>query len=180
MLMKAEQSTLLIIDIQQRLAPAIHDVEAVLQANIWLIHVAERLGVPIVATEQYPKGLGQVVPQIGALLPREQIVSKIRFSAASDGCFNGVEALDRDQIVVTGTESHVCVLQTCLELLERDKDVFVVAEAVGSRRPSDRELAFSRLRQEGCRIVSKEMVAFEWLGEAGTDLFREVSRKFIR
>jgi nicotinamidase-related amidase len=180
MLIKSEQSVVLVIDVQQRLAPVIHDIEPVMRDIIWLIHVASRLGVPVIGTEQYPAGLGHLVPQLGSLLPREDVVSKIRFSAATDGCLDSVEALSRSQVVVTGVESHVCVLQTALELREAGKQVFVVAEAVGSRRASDKKLALKRLRQEGCRIVSREMVAFEWLREAGSELFREVSREFLR
>ena len=86
----------------------------------------------------------------------------------------------RRQIVLTGTETHVCVLQTALDLLSLGKEVFVVAEAVGSRRLTDKELGLARLRQEGCRIVSWEMVAFEWLRQAGTDIFRQISREFLR
>lgn len=180
MLINAERSVLLVIDVQQRLAPVIDDVESVIRRIIWLIQVGSRLGVPVVGTEQYPAGLGPLVPQIGPLIARERTVSKIRFSAATDGCLNGVDAMDRPQVVVTGMESHVCVLQTALELADQGKEVFVVAEAVGSRRPADRELALERMRQEGCRIVSGEMVAFEWLAQAGTEVFREISREFLR
>jgi nicotinamidase-related amidase len=180
MLIKAEESVLLVIDVQQRLAPAIDDVESVMRHTIWLIHVASRLGVPVVATEQYPSGLGHLVPQIGPLVPRELVVSKTRFSAASEGCFDALEPMQRPQVVITGTESHVCVLQTALDLLAEGKEVFVVAEATGSRRSSDRELGIERMRQEGCRIVSREMVAFEWLREAGTEIFRRISREFLK
>ena len=82
--------------------------------------------------------------------------------------------------MLTGTEAHVCVLQTALGLRALGKEVFVVAEAVGSRRATDKDLALARLRQEGCRIVSCEMVAFEWLHKAGTDVFRQISREFLR
>jgi nicotinamidase-related amidase len=79
-----------------------------------------------------------------------------------------------------GVEAHVCVLQTALELVEEGKEVYVVADAVGSRRTLDRDLALWRMREEGVRVVSREMVVFEWLGEAGTPLFRDVSREFLR
>ena len=82
--------------------------------------------------------------------------------------------------VVAGTESHVCVLQTVLDLRAQGKEVFVVADAVGSRKPSDKELALARMRSHGVQIVSREMVAFEWLRQAGTDTFREISREFLR
>ena len=84
------------------------------------------------------------------------------------------------RIVVAGTEAHVCVLHTCLDLLAHGKRVFVVADAVGSRNTQDRELALARLRQNGAQVVSREMVAFEWLQRAGTDLFRRINRELIR
>ncbi|MBF2899746.1 isochorismatase family protein, partial [Pseudomonas aeruginosa] len=87
---------------------------------------------------------------------------------------------DRRQFVVCGSEAHVCVLQTVLDLLGRGREVFVVEEAIGSRRPSDKALAVERMRQAGAMIVSREMVAFEWMGRAGSDRFREISRNFIR
>ncbi len=180
LLISAEDSVLLVIDVQQRLAPVIHDIESVMRENIWLIHIASRLDVPCVATEQYPGGLGPLVPQLGPLLPREHVVSKIRFSATTDGCLDAMEPLKRGQVVITGVETHVCVMQTALELLERGRQVFIVEGAVGSRRPRDRELAIERMRQAGCYIVSREMVAFEWLRTAGTEAFREISREFIR
>ncbi|GBG03490.1 hydrolase [Azospira sp. I13] len=180
MLIKADQSLLLVIDIQERLAPAIHDTAAVTAHNLWLVEVARRLTVPVLATVQYPKGLGPLVPALADKLAPEEVVEKIHFSAVADGCLENEPAFARRQVVITGTETHVCVLQTALDLLGRGKEVFVVAEAVGSRRPEDKALALERLRQAGCVIVSREMVAFEWLHRAGTDLFRAVSREFIR
>ena len=180
MLINAQQSTLLLIDLQERLAPAIHAVDAVLGHNRWLVDVAQRLSVPVIATVQYPAGLGPMVPELAARIPADSVVEKICFSAVADGCLEGLPGFSRRQVVLTGTEAHVCVLQTALDLLARGKDVFVVAEAVGSRRPEDCALALERLRQEGCRIVSREMVAFEWLHRAGSEMFRQVSREFLR
>lgn len=180
MLLKADQSLLLVIDIQTRLAPAIHEGAAVTAHNRWLVQVARRLAVPVLATVQYPKGLGPLLPELTELLAEGEVVEKIHFSAVADGCLEEAPAFVRRQVVVTGTETHVCVLQTALDLLGRGKEVFVVAEAVGSRRPEDKALALERLRQAGCIIVSREMVAFEWLHRAGSELFRAVSREFIR
>ena len=180
MLIRSAQSLLLLIDLQERLAPAIHDVDDVLRHNLWLVAVAQRLSVPVAATVQYPAGLGPMVPALTARIPAEQVVEKIHFSAVADGCLEALPAFSRRQVVLTGTETHVCVLQTALDLLALGKEVFVVAEAVGSRRPDDKELALARLRQEGCRIVSREMVAFEWLHKAGTETFRQISREFLR
>jgi len=180
MLIKSEQSMLLLIDLQERLAPAIQDIDTVLRHNLWLLEIAQRLEIPVGATVQYPAGLGVTVAELGARLDPESIVEKIHFSAVADGCLEQLPGFARRQIVLTGTEAHVCVLQTALGLRALGKEVFVVAEAVGSRRADDKELALARLRQEGCRIVSREMVAFEWLHKAGTDMFRQVSREFLR
>jgi len=180
MLIDPARSTLLLIDLQERLAPAIDGIAEVLRHNAWLVDVARRLGVPVAATEQYPAGLGPTVPELAGRLAAGEIVGKIHFSAAADGCLAALPALARPQVVLTGTETHVCVLQTALGLLAQGKEVFVVAEAAGSRRASDKALGLERMRQEGCRIVSREMVAFEWMQRAGTDTFRAVSREFLR
>ncbi len=178
MLMHPERSLLLMIDLQERLAPAILNIDRVVEHNLWLARVARRLAVPVVATVQYPAGIGPMLPELREHV--EVLVEKIHFSAHADGCLNGLAALTRPQVVITGTEAHVCVMQTALDLRAAGKDVFVVAEAVGSRSAEDRQLALERMRQEGCRIVSREMVAFEWLQRAGTEVFRDVHRNFIR
>jgi len=180
MLINADHSLLLLIDLQERLAPAIQDIDTVLRHNLWLVAVAQRLAVPVGATVQYPSGLGPMVPELGTCIAPDRIVEKIHFSAVADGCLERLPDFSRRQIVLTGTEAHVCVLQTALGLRALGKEVFVVAEAVGSRHATDKDLALARLRQEGCRIVSREMVAFEWLHKAGTDQFRQISREFLR
>ena len=180
MIIKADQSLLLLIDLQERLAPAIDGIDAVLRHNLWLTDVAQRLQVPVAATVQYPAGLGPMVPSLTAKIPESCIVEKIHFSAVADGCLEQLPDFSRRQIVLTGTETHVCVLQTALGLLALGKEVYVVADAVGSRKSEDKALALERLRQEGCRIVSREMVAFEWLHRAGTEQFRQISREFLR
>lgn len=198
MLIHPERSTLLVIDIQERLQPAIDQGEAVLANAQWLLRVAQRIGVPVICTEQYPRGIGPTVPALRQLLPDSAVVEKIHFSAVAE-CAGGLAGQggegaagddgggifaapggDRRQFVVVGTESHVCVLQTVLDLLAAGRRVFVVNEAVGSRRASDKALALERMRRHGADIVSREMVAFEWLQRAGTDLFRSVSREFIK
>ena len=180
MLINADHSLLLLIDLQERLAPAIQDIDTVLRHNSWLVAVAQRLSVPVGATVQYPSGLGPMVPELSACIAPDRVVEKIHFSAVADGCLERLPEFSQRQIVLTGTEAHVCVLQTALGLRALGKEVFVVAEAVGSRRSTDKDLALARLRQEGCRIVSCEMVAFEWLHKAGTDVFRQISREFLR
>ena len=180
MLIARERSALLVVDVQERLMPAIHEGDRVVENACWLIRVAQRLGVPVAATEQYPEGLGPSVGAIRALVPENAIGGKKHFSCVAAGCLPGLPGADRPQVVVAGVEAHVCVLQTALGLAASGRHVFVVADAVSSRRVEDRDIALARMRQEGARVVTREMVAFEWLGEAGTPVFREVSREYLR
>lgn len=180
MLMRIDCSVLLLVDLQERLQPAIDAAEAVLEASLWLTRVAQRLRVPVICTEQYPRGLGPTMAALRGLLPDQSIVEKIHFSAVPEGGLFKAPGGDRADFVVAGTEAHVCVQQTVLDLLAAGRRVFVVEEAVGSRRSSDKALALERMRRHGADIVSREMVVFEWLQQAGSDLFRELSREFIR
>ena len=181
MLMRVETSCLLVVDFQERLMPAIHQTDVVVANGAWLIQIAQRLGVPVLASEQYPQGLGHTVAAIRNLLPADAFMEKTHFSCAAErDCMRRIDALNREQIVVIGAEAHVCVLQTALDLRAVGQDVFLVADAVSSRSPRDVELALERMRAEGVRIVSREMVVFEWLHQAGTDLFRRISRDFLR
>ena len=179
MLLDAKTSTLLVIDVQEKLLPHIDDGANVVAQAGWLVRVATRLGVPVLATEQYPRGIGATHPDLRALLP-EPPREKLHFSCVAAGCLAGDPAFARPQLVLCGIETHVCVLQTALELRAAGREVFVVEEAVGSRRASDKALALARMRQHGVQIVSREMAAFEWLHESGTQLFKEVSREFLR
>jgi nicotinamidase-related amidase len=178
--MSTQRSALLLVDLQERLFPVIHEREQVLDSCLWLTELARRLSVPIICTEQYPQGLGPTLPALRKLLDDASVVEKIHFSAVPEGDIFRAVGGDSAQFVVAGTEAHVCVQQTVLDLLDSGRRVFVVSEAVGSRRLSDKSLALERMRQHGADIVSREMVAFEWLRQAGSDLFRQVSREFLR
>lgn len=180
MLIERERSSLLVIDIQERLLPHIHEGQAVLANAVWLVKLAQRLGVPAMFSEQYPKGIGHTVAVLRGLTFPEAVAEKLHFSCVAAKCLDGLTGSERPQVVVAGTESHVCVLQTVLDLRAQGKEVFVVADAVGSRKPSDKELALARMRSHGIHVVSREMVAFEWLRQAGTDEFREISREFLK
>ena len=181
MLMKIETSCLLAVDFQERLMPAIHDADRIVANGAWLIQIAQRLNVPVLVSEQYPRGLGHTVAAIRERLPAEAFMEKLHFSCAAErDCMRRIDALGRQQIVVIGAEAHVCVLQTALDLRAAGRDVYLVADAVSSRSPRDVELALERMRAEGVRVVSREMVVFEWLHQAGDDRFREISREFLR
>ncbi len=180
MIIDRDRSLLLVVDLQARMVPAIEDHERVVANVVWLVRAAQRIGVPVAATEQYAKGLGSTVPEVRALLPEGAIGAKTCFSAVAAECLARLPGADRAQVVLAGVETHVCLLQTALELVQEGKEVYVVADAVGSRRAFDRDIALLRMRQEGIRIVTREMVVFEWLGEADTPLFRAVSKEFFR
>jgi isochorismate hydrolase len=113
-------------------------------------------------------------------MPADAVGGKSHFSAVAAQCLAALPGADRPQAVLIGVEAHVALLQTALELMEEGKEVYVVADAVGSRHDADRDLALARLRQEGVRIVSREMVVCEWLGDAGSPLWKEISRDFLR
>ncbi len=180
MLMTAEESTLLVVDVQERLLPHIHGWQALLENVIWLVQVAKRIGVPVMVTEQYPKGLGHTTAILAEELPENAVAEKLHFSCAAARCLPGLAGADRGQVVICGIEAHVCVLQTALELRWQGKEIFVVGDSVGSRDPYDKDLALERMRQHGIEVVGREMIAFEWLQKAGTPLFREVSQEFLR
>jgi nicotinamidase-related amidase len=180
MLMDRNQSTLLIIDLQARLQPMIEQGASVVDNCRALIGVADRLGVPCVISEQYPQGLGGTVDEIRAVAGHASFVEKTHFSCVAEGCLGDTAINTRRQVIVGGTEAHVCVQQTVLDLLGAGKIVFVVADAVGSRAASNKSLALERMRDAGAQIVSREMVMFEWLRKAATDEFRQINRDFIR
>ena len=180
MLMNAKRSHLLVVDLQARLMPAIHDAESLVRHAAVLLAASTRLSVPVTVTEQYPKGLGTTLPQVQEALPVDALtLAKTTFSGARDAAIAErvatVRGAGRDQLVVCGAEAHVCVLQTALEFRNSGLDVFVVADAVSSRSPHSVSAACARLLHAGCHWVTTEMVVFEWMGAAGTDDFRALS-----
>jgi nicotinamidase-related amidase len=180
MLMSAENSSVLVVDVQDRLLHHIHGWQKLLSNVVWLVRVANRIGVPVMATEQYPKGLGHTSTELAKEFPAGAVADKVHFSCASAQCLPGLRGAERPQVIICGMEAHVCVQQTALELRWQGKQVFVVADSVGSRDPADKELALQRMRGHGIEIVSREMVAFEWLRQAGTPIFKEISLEFLR
>ena len=183
MLLNAERSHLLVVDVQARLMPAIHEGESVLRQVTILLEVAKRLGVPVTVSEQYPKGLGHTVPPVREALPADAVVlPKTTFSAARDPSISERMAIlradGRSQAVVCGAEAHICVLQSALELRSAGLDVFVVADAVSSRSPHSVSAACARLLHAGCHWVTTEMVAFEWMEQAATEDFRALAPLF--
>ncbi|RTE64557.1 hydrolase [Amphritea opalescens] len=181
MLIYPNASCLLVVDIQEKLAPAIHEGDAVIANVRWLAEVAKLANVPILTTEQYPKGLGPTVEQLRDVLPPEGFMEKMHFSCmAEPNCNEKINSLKPNQVIIVGMEAHVCVLQTAIQIKQQAREVFVVADAVSSRNPADKAAALERMRQCGIHIVTKEMVGFEWIQTSGTDQFREFSQNYLR
>ncbi len=183
MLLSAKRSHLLVVDVQARLMPAIHEGDSTLKTINLLLQAAARLGVPVTVTEQYPQGLGPTVPAVTEALPAATpALPKTSFSAARDPALAEriarLRGEGRDQLVVCGVEAHICVLQSALGFKATGLDVFVVADAVSSRSPHSVSAACARLLHAGCHWVTAEMVAFEWMERAATDDFRALSRLF--
>ncbi len=182
-LARSHSCSLVVIDVQEKLALAMApDVRRELLAGGQvLLRAADELGVPVVVTEQYPKGLGNTLPEVAEHLPTASTkVVKDSFSCCDEPAFTeALEAAGRPQVVLVGMEAHVCVLQTAIQLQEAGYTVFVVADAVCSRRPGHRADALDRLRAEGVVVANVESVLFEWLRRAGTDAFRSLA-KLIR
>jgi len=173
MLLSSERSALVIVDVQEKLMPAVFEADRVVRNVRLLLKAADELKVPVLVSEQYSKGLGPTVSQIREALPADSVVEKIAFACGREPVFmDRLARLDRRQVVVAGSEAHVCVLQTALSLKEAGYDVFLVADATSSRTPTNAELAIARMRSNGVEIVSTEMVVFEWMERGGTPSFK--------
>ncbi|MCX7935046.1 MAG: hydrolase [Planctomycetota bacterium] len=172
-----EDAALVVIDMQEKLLPKIAEQERVLANCCLLIEGAKRLEVPILLTEQYPKGLGPTVKAIADLLAAAPRLEKMTFSCGrSDAFLEALESVDREQIVLCGIEAHVCVLQTALDLRDEGWQVHVPYDAIGSRNDANRLAAIERMRAAGIIITTAESVLFELLAVAGTPEFKDVVR----
>jgi nicotinamidase-related amidase len=179
MLASRSRAQLILVDVQEKLAPHIAGRSAVIGNCQLLVRYAQRLGVPITITEHYPEGLGPTCAELAAAAgPGVAVFRKITFSSLKDEAIASrlrkLKAAGRDQIVVAGMETHVCVCQAVLDLLQEGFQVLVVADAVGSRVAEVRQLALDRMARAGAEIVSHEMVAFEWLGRGDGPEFKDL------
>lgn len=173
MLMSADQSTLVLVDLQKKLMPAINHGNLVLAESLRMARIAKLLHVPVIATEQIPEKLGHSDDDIAGLV--DQTVTKIHFDACGGGLVDAIPN-DRKQVIIGGCETHVCLLQTALSLLAAGFGVWVVENATGSRYDNDRDAALERLQQAGATIVTVEMVAFEWMQHCEHPHFRDVQK----
>jgi nicotinamidase-related amidase len=176
-LLKPETSALLIIDIQERILPVINNYQMVVDNTLKLIKGFKVLGLPIYYTEQYPKGLGPTSKTIKDELGDLQPFDKMSFSCSGAGeLFNEFKKKNLSQIVVCGVESHVCVQQTVLDLIENGMQVNLSADAVSSRKEIDYRTALDRMRYLGVEVTTTEAILFELLNICGTPQFKEVSK----
>jgi nicotinamidase-related amidase len=168
-----DRAALVVVDVQEGFRPVIDDFTELARQAAILAQGARIMGLPVVVTEQYPKGLGPTVPEVAEHLEGVEPVAKTVFSAP---CAEGFDLQGRDQAVVCGIEAHICVMQSVLDLREQGVEVEVAADAVGSRKALNREVGLDRMREAGARVTSVETALFELLGEAGTDEFKAVQR----
>lgn len=176
MRLDASHSLALCIDIQERLFPHIHQHDELADRCVRLIRGLRALDVPIIVTEQYVKGLGQTIPSVREVLGDHEPLEKMSFSCC------GVDAIEarvlgarRHTMILFGIETHVCVLQTALDLLAQGQTVVVVEDCVSSRNPNDKRVAIERMRTGGAIITTMESILFELLRVAGTDTFKTIS-----
>lgn len=174
------KSTLLVIDIQEKLLPYILQRDEVLKTAIWAVELAKLIGIPVVLTEHFPEKLGKTPAILRLKVCESDIISKTYFSAVTED--NLIKNFDgtKKQVVVLGTETHICVLQTVLDLLVLGYQVFVLDTGIGSRVLNDHNRGLERMKQNGAQIITKDMLAFEWLENAGTKLFKDVLERFIK
>jgi len=173
----AGKSIALVVDIQERLFPFIHDNEALAARCVMLIRGLRVLEVPIVVTEQYPKGLGKTIAPICEAVANEPCIEKMTFSCCgSDEVEARILAMAKHQVIVMGIEAHVCVLQTVLDLRQQGQTAIVVEDCISSRRENDKRIAIERMRDVGAIITTAESLLFELLERAGTDTFKEISK----
>jgi nicotinamidase-related amidase len=174
-MLKPENSVLLIIDIQGKLWNVMHEKEALLENAQKLAKGMQLLGVPVILTEQNPKGLGPTVPELMQIMPDVKPVPKFCFSCCQDKGFQQTfTALKRKQVLICGIEAHICVYQTAMELLSSGYEVQVVADVVSSRAPRNRDITFSRLQSEGAKLTVTEMALYEIMGTAESPHFKDM------
>jgi nicotinamidase-related amidase len=175
-LLRADRAILVLVDLQERLLPAIAGHGQVVKNSLLLLRLADILKLPIIVTTQYRKGLGDVVPEVKAATPQVEPLDKVSF-----GCFWNQAFLDRlgelkerDQLVVAGVETHICVCQTVLGALEKSYEVHVVSDAVSSRTEANHRVGLARMERAGALVSSAEMAVYELLGRSDDAAFKEM------
>ena len=173
--LRRDEAVLLVIDEQERLLPNVFEEDRVRRSTIAVVEAAKILGVPLVVTEQYPKGIGNTAADVMEAVGETEVIEKMTFSTFGEPAFvEALEALGRKTLIVVGIESHVCVTQSVLDALTAGYEVHVVSDAVSSRTEANWQIGLNRMRQAGATISSTEMALFELLRVAGTPEFKDV------
>ena len=179
MLVEAAKSSLLLVDMQERLLPAMSGGDRAAAHCAILLKAAQALAVPVTVSEQYPRGLGPTVPGLKQELGDAPVFAKLSFSCWRDATIKDrlidLHEAGRPLVILAGIEAHVCVMQTAADLSAAGFGVFAVADAMASRAPASHALALERMRQDGVAVINTEMAVFELLGRAGTPEFKALS-----
>ena len=174
-LLSKENAVLIVVDVQERLFPLISGKDIILNNMRKLIRFAKIIGIPIILTEQYPKGLGPTISEIRELTSTIKPIEKLEFSCLASSAFRErLAEIHAKNLVLTGIEAHICVAQTAIEALTYGYRVYAVHDAISSRRLEDKTVAVERMRQHGVTIVTSEMLMYEILRKAGTPEFKKV------
>ncbi len=175
--LQRDECALLVIDVQERLLPVIHTAKEIERRVATAVTGARILGLPVLVTEQYPKGLGRTTGSVASALKGIAPIEKSRFSCCGvEGVDRALADLEPRTILIAGIETHVCVMQTCLDLLERRIAPVLLTDCAGTRHPHDHQVAVERLRDAGALVTTLESALFELLEVAGTDEFRQISQ----
>ena len=176
-MLEIHDCSLVVVDVQGKLAQLMVDKETLFKNTRILIQAAKILEIPILWCQQVPEALGSTVPEIAELLTDDEPIDKASFSCAGHGRFNAkLEALGREEVLLCGIETHVCVYQTAMDLLARDLPVTVIADAVSSRTAQNRQIGLDRLAAEGAILASTEMALFELLRTAEHPQFKQIAK----
>ncbi|MDR2826134.1 MAG: hydrolase [Deltaproteobacteria bacterium] len=172
-----EHTQAIAVDYQEKLIPAIADKELLITNSKILLAGLELLNIPVLVSRQYPKGLGDTVEEIRAVTGKAKILDKSTFSCYQDaGIKQAVDQAGRKNVLICGTEAHVCVLQTAVDLLEAGYNVFYVVDCAGSRKAGDKKFGVKRALREGALPVTYESVLFELTAAASSPVFKDISR----
>ncbi len=174
--LELHRTALVVVDIQEKFRDLIHGMDQVTAGSSQLIRFCQSLDIPILVTEQYPRGLGVTVSEIRRLFKSFSVIEKTHFSCCGNNDFNeALKKLGRDQIILCGIETHVCVYQTAFDLLHQGKQVAVAVDAVSSSSAAKREIGLKRMSEIGVQSMGVQMLMFEILKKAGTDQFKKVA-----
>ncbi|MGI6203701.1 MAG: hydrolase [Anaerovoracaceae bacterium] len=176
-MIRKDDAVVLAIDFQENIIKAMHEKEALTDCAARLFEGAKVLGVPVLVTQQYTKGLGETIPQIAEAIGEFEHVEKTTFSALRTPEFaERLKAAGKKQVILTGIEAHVCVQQTALELLNEGYEVFVISDCISSRKQKDKKEAERRMVHAGCTLTTYEAALFEMLEGSKSEGFREISK----